>query len=140
MRRPDSTWMQSIGRWSALLGGIWGVGVTFALLFLPVVQYCQSIITSAGQQFNGCLNKTLIESQGGRLEPITWIYLAAMLALSLIAVAVALRAKGRARSFLLLFVGILLGIGGVIAGFSIGVFYLPAALLVLLGSVITFTG
>ncbi len=121
-----------------MLGGLWGVGITFALLFLPIVQFCQSIITTSGQEFNGGLSKTLIESQGGQLEPVTWIYLAVMPILSLIALALAwrIRLAGRAKPLVLLCVGILLGIGAAIAGFSIGLFYIPGAISILIAAVL----
>lgn len=131
------TALARLARSLCILGGAWGVGITLALLLLPLVGSCdESITASQGviTSSSGCENQTLIESQGGVLQPITWLYLGVMSGFSLGAAAFAWKAReARSSGVLILFIGIILAAGMLLGGFSIGFMYAPAVLLVLLG-------
>lgn len=126
-----------LARSLCILGGAWGVGITLALLFLPLMGSCRESVTATPDGItssSGCENQTLIESQGGVLEPITWLYLGVMSGLSLGAAAIAWKAREpKSRGVLILVIGTILAGGMLFAGFSIGFMYAPAVLLILLG-------
>lgn len=138
-----------IGRLLALLGGAWGVSITLALLFLPILQYCTVTVsplvpslTAPSIPVTNCGYTTLLESQGGGLEAVTWAYLGAMTGLSLLAIALSLATSrpNRWRGVGLLAIWTVLTLGMLIAGFSIGLYYSPAVLLLLLGASSLFVG
>lgn len=133
--------MFSIGRWAVILGGLLGIALTVALLTLPLMGACGTTTTSVngGPQVtpSGCTNGNLIEMQGGRLEPVTWAYLLAMTGAAGAAVVLAWRATGaQARAGIVLGLGALLLAGMLLAGFSIGFFYAPAVLFVIVGGLL----
>lgn len=126
-----------LARSLCILGGGWGVGITLALLLLPLMGSCHESITAGPDGItsnSGCENQTLIESQGGVLQPITWLHLGMMSGLSLGAAAFAWKAREpKGRGVLILVIGTILAGGILLAGFSIGFIYAPAVLLILLG-------
>lgn len=129
--------MFTLGRYATILGGITGVLVTLALLTLPLMGYCSTSMTSTDSQtVVRCEQSNLIASQGGRLEFVTIAYLVAMTGIPAGASVVAWRSlrPNYASPVLLLILDLVLAIGMLIAGFSIGFFYAPAVLLILLGA------
>jgi hypothetical protein len=132
-----------IARALAALGGAWGVGITLALLFLPIFPYCTATIDSLSLNsvegptpVTTCSNYTLPESQGGSLQAVTWAYFGGMTGLSLLAMAQSVVMPGRVkwRGLGLLGVCFVLAFGMLIGGFSIGLYYAPGVLLLLTGT------
>lgn len=131
--------MFRIGQLLTLLGSAAGIIATIALLTLPLMQYCGITNSSTGtaQGEVRCESSGLIESQGGRLEPVTWAYLITMTGLSVAAGVSAWHAERTRRPLplVILVLGTVLGGGMLLAGFSIGFLYAPAVLFVEVGAV-----
>src|SRR5581483_7711450 len=79
--------MFKIGRLTTIAGSAVGIAVVIALLVLPIIQYCSTTFQEPGngQAIESCGSATLIQSQGGQLEPVTWAYLAGMASASALA-------------------------------------------------------
>jgi hypothetical protein len=127
-----------IASWLGIIGGFLGVATTFALLFLPILYTCSSVSTG-GAFSTTCTFQSLIEWQEGHLESVTWDYLGIMATLSALAMITAWASRlAKRRAFILLTLGIFLGAGMLIAGFSIGFYYAPTVFLILLSSTALF--
>lgn len=131
--------MFRLGRIETIAGSLLGIVATIALLTFPIVQYCFVEVTDAGNSEASvrCEYTDLIRSQGGHLEAVTWAFLLGMTTLSAAAgiVAFGFKRPNLVLAVVLLLLGTLLGVGMFIAGFSIGLFYAPAAFVIELGAI-----
>src|SRR4051794_11068906 len=113
--------MFNVGRYATLLGSIAGILATIALLTLPLMQYCSSSSPDTGnnQVVSRCEQTNLIASQGGHLELVTYVYLAAMTCLAAAVGVVMWRAKSATHTapLLALILGLILAFGVLIGGF-----------------------
>ena len=124
-----------LARRVAILGGLWGLAVTLALLSLPTVPFCGSVLSTNGDESVGCGAMTLIQTQGGQLEPVTWLFLIVMAASSFGGLIAAWRHQSQSslNGMIVVILGSVLGLGMVLASLSIGLYYLPTVLLFLVG-------
>src|SRR5581483_7056805 len=90
---------------------------------------------ATGSEFTECSTETLFQMQEGQLQPVTWIFLTIMAGLSIGSGVVVLHALDgqRGHGALVLVLAILLTIGMLLSVLSIGLYYLPAVLLLLVG-------
>lgn len=125
----------NFARWVALGGALWGIAITLAILLLPILPFCRSTRLATGSEFTECSTETLFQTQESQLQPVTWIFLTIMAGLSVGSGVAALYALDgqRGNGALVLVLAILLTIGMLLSVLSIGVYYLPAVLLLLIG-------
>lgn len=131
----------TLGRVVGIAGGAWGVIATIAVFTLPMYQTVETTATSSGEFSTRAFSQTFLQVQG-HLESITIFFFAAMIGFSLAALAVSVLAHINPRLARVgaLTAGIVLLFGSFISGFSVGGFYLPGALLVLLAGVLMLAG
>lgn len=132
--------MFNLGRYTTILGSIAGILATLAVLTLPLMQSCSSSFpdTVNGPMLYHCEQTNLIAYQDGHLELVTFVYLVAMTGLAAAVGVVMWQAKRATFTAPLLTVllGLILAFGVVIGGFSIGLFWAPALILIELGALV----
>ncbi len=129
--------LQTLGRIAGVLGGAWGVIATAAVFTLPLYEGVSVTGTSSGERVERHFRATLLQTQS--LEPVTLLFFSLMVLCSLAALLGSIAARrlpGRAVRTALLVSGVLLSLGSLISGFSVGPFYLPGAALVLIAGIL----
>ncbi len=131
----------NLGRVLGIVGGVCGVIATAIILTLPMYRGVETTVTSSGESTTQTFSQTLLQAQG-QLEPITLFFFAAMIGLSLAALAVSLLAPvgPRIAGLGTFTAGLFLLFGWFISGFSVGPFYLPGAIFVFLAGILMLVG
>ena len=125
---------RKIGQSLGVVGGVCGLIATVAVFILPMYEGVSVTVTSSGERAEQLSRKTLLEMQS--LEAITIFFFAAIIALSLVAIFCAVRARSRGDDLAVLTTGVLLLLASFISGFSVGGFYLPGAALVFIAGIL----
>ncbi len=115
----------------AILGGAANLIATAAIFVMPMYEGVSVTVTSSGERVEQHFRKTLLETQS--LHPITILFSAAIIALSLTAAFLAIRAAPATRrrsGIAVTIAGVLLLFASFVSVFSVGAFYLPGALMV----------
>lgn len=112
---------------AALAGVLMGVVAGLFLVFSPVYQGVSETATSSGGVVSGTYSATLVEQNGA------WVLL--LLCLPVALAAIGLVGAARRRRLLVWAPAVVLLGFSVLAGFSIGLFYVPAAAALLLAAV-----
>lgn len=123
----------TIGRLIGFVGGACGLIATVAIFLLPMYEGVSVTISSNGERVEQLSRKTLLEMQS--LEPITILFFSVVVALSLVGIYGAIRARERRYGLAMLVAGVLLLLASFISGFSVGGFYLPGALMVFISGI-----
>ncbi len=129
--------LRRIGRIVGALGGAWGLVATAAVFMLPLYQGVSVTGTSSGEHVEQHFRATLLQTQS--LEPVTLLFFSLMILFSLAALfgsVAAQRGRSRAYSIAVLASAVLLSLGSLISGFSVGPFYMPGAALALMAGVL----
>jgi O-antigen ligase len=124
----------TIGRLIGFVGGACGLIATVAIFLLPMYEGVSVTVTSNGERVEQLSHKTLLEMQS--LEPLTILFFSGVVALSLVAIYGAIRARARRYGLAMLVAGVLLLLTSFISGFSVGGFYLPGALMVFVAGIL----
>lgn len=118
----------------AIAGSALNLIATVTIFVIPMYEGVSVTVTASGERIEQHFRKTLLEMQA--LEPITIVFFSAIVLLSLLAAFLAIRAtrrptRHRSEAIAIIVIGAALLFASFISGFSVGAFYLPGALLVL---------
>ncbi len=133
--------LRSIGRIVGTLGGACGLIATGAVFIVPMYESVGITVTSSGERIEQHSRATLLQTQS--LEPVTLLFFSLMVIFSLVALLGSLaahRTVSRAYPMAVLVSGILLILGSLISGFSVGPFYMPGAAMVLIAGLLLVAG
>jgi hypothetical protein len=128
--------LTKLARGLGFIGGAWGLLATLALFTLPMYQGI-SVRYANGQRIEERSTQTLLEVNAP-LQPITISFFGEMIAGSALALLTALAAKTKHRVYgaLMTFASVMLLAGSFLAGFSVGPYYLPGAVMVIIAGIL----
>lgn len=129
--------LTKLARGLGFIGGAWGLLATLAIFTLPMYVGIRVTQDANGQRIEERMTQTLLDVNAP-LQSVTIIFFGAMLADSLLALLTAAAAKPKRRVYggLMTFAGVMLLAGSFIAGFSVGPYYLPGAVMVFIAGIL----